>query len=137
MRNPLDGMISLSTACYINHSRYPRGQADVAGYWAEVQIFGGVEVFHRGPEEGARRVSMNIPGSGVMEIRLTTAFPSATTHIFILGFRGSFSSSPNPNSQSSANLARPWSAKAASTLAYHLPVNRASRVLITLLRSGI
>ena len=55
-----DGMISLSTACYINYSRYPRGMADVAGYWAEVQIFGGVVVFNRGPEEGARQVSANI-----------------------------------------------------------------------------
>lgn len=49
--------ISLSTACYIGFSHYPRGFLDVVGYWAEVQIFGGVVVFDRGLEEGARRVS--------------------------------------------------------------------------------
>lgn len=133
-----DGMISLSTACYISHSRYPRGLADVAGYWAEVQIFGGVVVFNRGPEEGARQVSANIPrrwsdGDPTDDYFL----PSVTTHIFILGFRGSFSSSQNPNSQSSAKSARPGRAKAANNLPYHLPVSRTPLVLITLLRSGI
>lgn len=90
-----DGMISLSTSCYINHSRYPRGLADVAGYWADVQIFGGVVVFSRGPEEGARQVSANMPRKWINGHRLTIALPSVTTHIFILGFPGSFSSSQN------------------------------------------
>ena len=31
--------------------QYPRGLADVAGYWAESKIFGGVVVFDRGETE--------------------------------------------------------------------------------------
>ena len=33
---------------YLRHQRYPDGVADIAGYWAEDQIFGGVVVFDRG-----------------------------------------------------------------------------------------
>lgn len=33
------------------HEQYPRGLADVAGYWAEGKIFGGVVVFDRGETE--------------------------------------------------------------------------------------
>ena len=36
---------------YQNHERYPRGLADVVGYWAEGMIFGGVVVFDRGEWE--------------------------------------------------------------------------------------
>ena len=35
-------------AAFLDHERYPRGKADVAGYWAEGKIFGGVVVFDRG-----------------------------------------------------------------------------------------
>ncbi|KAK2789705.1 hypothetical protein FQN53_001461 [Emmonsiellopsis sp. PD_33] len=48
------GLISLSTMFYCVPSRFPRAFLDVVGYWAEVQIFGGVVVFDRGPEEGKR-----------------------------------------------------------------------------------
>ncbi|KAK4244759.1 hypothetical protein C7999DRAFT_17031 [Corynascus novoguineensis] len=33
---------------YINHEQYPYGLADVAGYWAEDRIIGGITVFDRG-----------------------------------------------------------------------------------------
>lgn len=33
---------------YMDHEQYPCGMADVAGYWAEDRIFGGVVVFDRG-----------------------------------------------------------------------------------------
>lgn len=33
---------------FTDHARYPRGMADVAGYWAEGKIFGGVVLFDRG-----------------------------------------------------------------------------------------
>lgn len=33
---------------YLDFDLYPNGLADVAGYWAEDQIFGGVFVFDRG-----------------------------------------------------------------------------------------
>lgn len=33
---------------YMDHDQYPDGMADVAGYWAEDRIFGGVAVFERG-----------------------------------------------------------------------------------------
>lgn len=36
---------------YRFHEQYPRGLADVAGYWAESKIFGGVVVFDRGETE--------------------------------------------------------------------------------------
>ncbi|KAK2797576.1 hypothetical protein FQN51_008371 [Onygenales sp. PD_10] len=48
-------LISLSTWYYATPDRYPRGFLDVVGYWAETHIFGGVVVFDRGSEEGARR----------------------------------------------------------------------------------
>ncbi|KAK4147300.1 uncharacterized protein C8A04DRAFT_34037 [Dichotomopilus funicola] len=32
---------------YTNHKQYPRGAADMAGYWAESRIFGGVVLFDR------------------------------------------------------------------------------------------
>ncbi|KAH8774455.1 hypothetical protein F5883DRAFT_412019 [Diaporthe sp. PMI_573] len=36
---------------YIEWSRYPSGLADIVGYWAETQIFGGVVLFDRGESE--------------------------------------------------------------------------------------
>ncbi|KAF4468892.1 hypothetical protein FALBO_4208 [Fusarium albosuccineum] len=36
---------------YVYPEQYPRGLADVAGYWAEGKIFGGVIVFERGETE--------------------------------------------------------------------------------------
>lgn len=36
---------------YQAYEQYPRGRADVAGYWAEGKIFGGVVVFDRGETE--------------------------------------------------------------------------------------
>lgn len=38
---------------YLNYRTYPRGAADLVGYWAELRIFGGVVVFEHGnpPEE--------------------------------------------------------------------------------------
>lgn len=51
-----EGAISLSTPCYTRSDQYPKGVADVVGYWAETHLFGGVVVFHRGKIEGARAV---------------------------------------------------------------------------------
>lgn len=34
---------------YIHHEQYPHGLADLASYWAEAKIFGGVIIFDRGP----------------------------------------------------------------------------------------
>jgi hypothetical protein len=33
---------------YMDHRQYPNGLADMAGYWAEDRIFGGVVLFDRG-----------------------------------------------------------------------------------------
>ena len=33
---------------YRAHEQYPRGVADMVGYWAEAKIFGGVVLFDRG-----------------------------------------------------------------------------------------
>ena len=37
---------------YLDSDQYPQGNADVVGYWAESQLFGGVVLFDRG-ESGA------------------------------------------------------------------------------------
>lgn len=55
-----EGIVSVSTMCYIRSDIYPRGVYDVVGYWAETHIFGGVVVFDRGADEGARNVSSAI-----------------------------------------------------------------------------
>lgn len=39
-----------------SHRRYPNGLAELAGYWAETQIFGGVILFDRG--ESGEEVSL-------------------------------------------------------------------------------
>ncbi|KAK2731566.1 hypothetical protein FQN57_003291 [Myotisia sp. PD_48] len=46
--------VSLSTGYFARNSEFPRGSADSVGYWAETHIFGGVVMFDRGPNEGAR-----------------------------------------------------------------------------------
>lgn len=46
---------------YVEPSRYPNGLADVVGYWAETQIFGGVVLFDRGESE--EEVSNSILGA--------------------------------------------------------------------------
>jgi hypothetical protein len=33
---------------YQEHKQYPIGVADIVGYWAEEQIFGGVVLLHHG-----------------------------------------------------------------------------------------
>jgi hypothetical protein len=40
-----------------SHRRYPNGLAELAGYWAETQIFGGVILFDRG--ESGEEVSLS------------------------------------------------------------------------------
>jgi hypothetical protein len=42
---------AFSRRTYQYDEQYPRGLADVAGYWAESKIFGGVVVFDRGETE--------------------------------------------------------------------------------------
>lgn len=38
--------------CYHQHfDQFPRGKADIVGYWAEAKILGGVALFDRGPSE--------------------------------------------------------------------------------------
>ncbi|KAJ6443840.1 putative AC transposase [Purpureocillium lavendulum] len=38
--------------CYHRHfDQFPRGKADIVGYWAEAKILGGVALFDRGPSE--------------------------------------------------------------------------------------
>lgn len=36
---------------YLDHDQYPLGIADIVGYWAEYQVFGGVVLFDRGESE--------------------------------------------------------------------------------------
>lgn len=43
--------IAFAHPFYRHAEQYPRGLADVAGYWAEAKIFGGVVVFDRGESE--------------------------------------------------------------------------------------
>lgn len=43
--------IAFAHPFYQNAENYPRGLADMAGYWAEAKLFGGVVVFDRGESE--------------------------------------------------------------------------------------
>lgn len=43
--------IAFAHQAYQNNKDYPQGFADVAGYWVEGQLFGGVIVFDRGESE--------------------------------------------------------------------------------------
>ena len=52
---------------YLDKEQYPRGVADVVGYWAEGRIFGGVVVFDRGESEqevGYHVHFLSPPGGG-------------------------------------------------------------------------
>lgn len=52
---------------YPDSSRYPNGLADVVGYWAETQIFGGVVLFDRGESE--EEVSNNTSSARSSKVR--------------------------------------------------------------------
>lgn len=59
---------------YMDHQEYPHGVASMVGYWAELAIFGGVVLFHRGEsgqEVGDPRES-GITFSGTMYQTLQT-----------------------------------------------------------------
>lgn len=43
--------IAFAHPVYQDAENYPRGFADIAGYWAESKIFGGVVLFDRGERE--------------------------------------------------------------------------------------
>lgn len=45
---------------YQDYDQYPRGLADMAGYWAESKIFGGVFVFDRGESDKEARVAVSV-----------------------------------------------------------------------------
>ncbi|RFU30676.1 hypothetical protein B7463_g5661, partial [Scytalidium lignicola] len=70
-QNRLDGLVIPPTAFYHNNynypERYPNGVADMAGYWAEAKIFGGVVLFDRGESGNERK--------GVFLHRTRTADP--------------------------------------------------------------
>lgn len=50
-RNQLPPPTLFWTAAYMDWPNYPNGLADMAGYWAEMQVFGGVLLFDRGKGE--------------------------------------------------------------------------------------
>ncbi len=47
---------------YMDYDQYPDGLSDMAGYWAEDRIFGGVVVFDRG-DSGSEVREVFVPGS--------------------------------------------------------------------------
>ncbi|KAK2768653.1 hypothetical protein FQN54_000509 [Arachnomyces sp. PD_36] len=54
---------------YLNYRAYPRGLADLVGYWAEMRIFGGVVVFEHGNPPGERQaVWLHLPFKGVAQL---------------------------------------------------------------------
>lgn len=55
---------------YQYYRQYPRGLADMAGYWAESNIFGGVFVFDRGESEKEAR-SPVVPSIGCPSLTLS------------------------------------------------------------------
>jgi hypothetical protein len=48
-------------AAYDAFDQYPRGVADMVGYWAESRLFGGVVIFDRGEDEIGVRILDLIP----------------------------------------------------------------------------
>ncbi|KAL2140455.1 hypothetical protein VTI28DRAFT_3773 [Corynascus sepedonium] len=58
---------------YMDHQQYPHGLADVAGYWAEDRILGGIVVFDRGKS-----------GTECNDIYLHSAREQYTPHIWRL-----------------------------------------------------
>lgn len=76
---------------YHFHKQYPRGVADVVGYWAEGRIFGGVVAFDRGESE--QEVSWHPPFSAhpflFPSFLLPCAPPSVVHHVLV--YRSLFS----------------------------------------------
>ena len=58
-----------------DHERYPRGKADVAGYWAEARIFGGVVVFDRGETDMEVRFETPMLPSSRPELQIGSRRP--------------------------------------------------------------
>jgi len=78
---------------YLDWEQYPEGVADMAGYWAEFELFGGVVVFDRGETETeVRLTSLSIIHAHSFSVR---------THISI---RGEDTSSFNCQRNSSQRL---------------------------------
>jgi hypothetical protein len=50
-RNTLPPPTLFWTGAYMDWLQYPNGLADMAGYWAETRVFGGVVLFDRGESE--------------------------------------------------------------------------------------
>ena len=50
-RNKLPPRTFFYNEYYRDFEQYPNGVADVVGYWAETQVFGGVVVFDRGESD--------------------------------------------------------------------------------------
>jgi hypothetical protein len=50
-RNTLPPPTLFWTGAYMDWPQYPNGLADMAGYWAEMRIFGGIVLFDRGESE--------------------------------------------------------------------------------------
>lgn len=50
-RNSLPPPTLFWTGAYMDWLQYPNGLADMAGYWAEMRIFGGIVLFDRGESE--------------------------------------------------------------------------------------
>ncbi|RAK99426.1 uncharacterized protein BO80DRAFT_426421 [Aspergillus ibericus CBS 121593] len=58
---------------FVDHDQYPMGVADVVGYWAEYQIFGGVVLFDRGESELEMREVFFHPDAHFMVFQLSEA----------------------------------------------------------------
>ncbi|KAK7702580.1 hypothetical protein SLS64_009543 [Diaporthe eres] len=115
---------------YEDHKQYPKGVADVVGYWAETQIFGGVVLFDRGESDeecnGVYLHSANISMYGY-----TIAPPTEDQFNDLIGFLLSPSpdtaQSPLPIAITTANKWRwdPWDAMGT----YHIFRDRYERKL--------
>lgn len=75
---------------YIDYEQYPLGIADMVGYWAEYQIFGGVVLFDRGGSGKEVRTRLSLFDGYIMNTDCTTKVrnvflhPSASFRVFKL-----------------------------------------------------
>jgi hypothetical protein len=81
---------------YRDWEQYPQGVADMVGYWAEFELFGGVVLFDRGDSE--------VEVSKSFSLRDSTNYPSAKTPSYI---REAVTRSFNSQKNSSRSLSSP------------------------------
>jgi hypothetical protein len=68
---------------YVDWEQYPEGVADMVGYWAEFELFGGVVVFDRGElHTEVRLASLSIISAHISSVKRRTFIPGVAISSF-------------------------------------------------------